>query len=261
MGLRLSVTETDLRKLRDLIKPDRLTEYATPQPGEVFPSLWLAEFAKLLEADLCWYGGEVASRRRSVSSQAVRPDGSEPDPWAPPEEDEEDYWQGYSDCDYVMYSTRSGDHRSVHKLTDFSTTRSFFAHDPWAHYLRNVGVRHHITVPMCPVGEIHYDMGLSRQGGSDFTERHRLLLELLRPHLVDLHRKALARLAGDPDLTPRQWEVLRLVAAGMTDAQIARYLFVAEATVGKHLQGIYVRLGANNRIAAVNKAFGDVAGD
>jgi hypothetical protein len=43
---------------------------------------------------------------------------------------------------------------------------------------------------MVLVGEIDYDMGLSREGGSDFTERHRLLLELLRPHLVDLHRSA-----------------------------------------------------------------------
>lgn len=261
MGVRLSVTEADLRKLRDLTQPDRLTESATAQPGEVFPHLWLAELAQMLEADLCWYGGEIVSQRRSVTSQAVRPEGSEPDRWAPPEEDEADYWQGYSDCDYVMYSTRSGDTRSVHKLTDFSTTRSFFAHDPWAHYLRNVGVRHHVTVPLRPVGEIHYDMGLSREGGSDFTERHRLLLELLRPHLVDLHRLALARLAGDRGLTPRQWEVMRLVAAGLTDAQIARRLLVAEATVGKHLEGIYVRLGTNNRIAAVNKAFGDVARD
>jgi DNA-binding CsgD family transcriptional regulator len=227
----------------------------------VFPTWWLAEFAQVLEADLSWYGGDIVSQRRSVTSQAVRPDGTEPDPWAPPEEDEADYWQGYSDCDYVMYSTRSGDHRSVHKLTDFSTTRSFFAHDPWAHYLRNVGVRHHITVPIRPVGQVYYDMGLSRVSGSDFTERHRLLLELLGPHLVRLHRLALAQLANDPDLTPRQWEVMRLVAVGMTNAQIARQLLIAEATVGKHLEGVYVRLGTNNRIAAVNKAFEGVAGD
>ena len=260
MGMRLSVTETDLRILRDLTQPDRLTEDASPQPGEVFPPWWAAEFARLLEADVCWSGGDIVSKRRSVDSQAVRPDGSEPDPWATPEEDEADYWLGYSDCDYVTYSTRSGDHRSVHKLSDFSTTRFFFAHDPWAHYLRNVGVRHHITVPLCRVGEIQYDMGVSREGGSDFTERHRLLLELMRPHLVALHRRALARLADDPDLTPRQWEVIRLVAGGLTDAQIARHLGIAEATVGKHLEGIYARLGTNNRVAAVNKALGDVAG-
>lgn len=51
-------------------------------------------------------------------------------------------------------------------------------------------------------------------------------------------------------LTPRQREVLAGVAAGLTDAEIAERLGVARATVGKHLEAIYDRLGVHNRTSA-----------
>lgn len=51
-------------------------------------------------------------------------------------------------------------------------------------------------------------------------------------------------------LTPRQREVLAGVAAGLTDAEIAESLGVARATVGKHLEAIYERLGVHNRTSA-----------
>lgn len=51
-------------------------------------------------------------------------------------------------------------------------------------------------------------------------------------------------------LTPRQREVLAGVAAGLTDAEIADRLGVARATVGKHLEAIYERLGVHNRTSA-----------
>jgi DNA-binding CsgD family transcriptional regulator len=51
-------------------------------------------------------------------------------------------------------------------------------------------------------------------------------------------------------LTPRQREVLAGAAAGLTDAEIAGNLGVARATVGKHLEAIYERLGVHNRTSA-----------
>jgi DNA-binding CsgD family transcriptional regulator len=51
-------------------------------------------------------------------------------------------------------------------------------------------------------------------------------------------------------LTPRQREVLAGAAAGLTDAEIADSLGVARATVGKHLEAIYERLGVHNRTSA-----------
>jgi DNA-binding NarL/FixJ family response regulator len=57
-----------------------------------------------------------------------------------------------------------------------------------------------------------------------------------------------------PQLTPRHWELLCLVAAGHPNAQIARRLDVTEKTVGKHLENIYTRLGVSSRTAAVTRA-------
>jgi DNA-binding CsgD family transcriptional regulator len=52
-------------------------------------------------------------------------------------------------------------------------------------------------------------------------------------------------------LTPREREVLDLVADGLTNAQIARKLWVAESTVAKHLEQAYEKLGVHSRTAAV----------
>ena len=51
-------------------------------------------------------------------------------------------------------------------------------------------------------------------------------------------------------LTPRQREILALVAEGMTDAQIGERLGIAAATVKKHLEAVYERLDVHNRTAA-----------
>jgi DNA-binding CsgD family transcriptional regulator len=57
-------------------------------------------------------------------------------------------------------------------------------------------------------------------------------------------------------LTARQTELLRWVAAGRTNRQIARRLEVAESTVRKHLENIFGRLQVTSRAAAVTKVFG-----
>jgi ATP/maltotriose-dependent transcriptional regulator MalT len=55
-------------------------------------------------------------------------------------------------------------------------------------------------------------------------------------------------------LTPREVEVLRLVANGLTDAQIAGQLVISPRTVGKHLQSIYSKLYLPSRSAATRWA-------
>jgi DNA-binding CsgD family transcriptional regulator len=59
------------------------------------------------------------------------------------------------------------------------------------------------------------------------------------------------RSSEDVGLTPREREVLGLVAEGLTNAQIARTLWVAESTVAKHLEQAYAKLGVHSRTAAV----------
>ncbi|WP_289445238.1 LuxR C-terminal-related transcriptional regulator, partial [Klebsiella pneumoniae] len=74
---------------------------------------------------------------------------------------------------------------------------------------------------------------LFRTTGRDFTERELMMLRLARPHLAELHLRRDRELRGEPNLTPRQWEILRRVASGASNIQIARILQVSEATVRK----------------------------
>ena len=52
------------------------------------------------------------------------------------------------------------------------------------------------------------------------------------------------------ELTGREVEVLRLVAQGLTDAQIAEALVISPRTVNAHLRSIYSKLGITSRHAA-----------
>ncbi len=56
-------------------------------------------------------------------------------------------------------------------------------------------------------------------------------------------------------LSPRELEVLRLVAAGKSNREIARALVISEHTVARHLQNIYTKLGLSSRAAATAFAF------
>ena len=56
-------------------------------------------------------------------------------------------------------------------------------------------------------------------------------------------------------LTERELEVLRLVAAGESNRQIAEALVLSEHTVARHLQNIFAKLGLSSRTAAGAFAF------
>ncbi|HUG14431.1 MAG TPA: LuxR C-terminal-related transcriptional regulator [Thermomicrobiales bacterium] len=55
-------------------------------------------------------------------------------------------------------------------------------------------------------------------------------------------------------LTPRELDVLRLVATGLTDAEVAERLFLSRRTVSSHLTSIYTKLGVSSRAAATRYA-------
>jgi DNA-binding CsgD family transcriptional regulator len=101
---------------------------------------------------------------------------------------------------------------------------------------------------------------LVRESGMPFGRRELILLDLLRPHLTGWlaatmqHRER----EGRHSLTARQVEILRLVQVGMSNREIARNLRITEATVRKHLENAFDRLGVLSRTAAVSAAFSPV---
>jgi DNA-binding NarL/FixJ family response regulator len=65
----------------------------------------------------------------------------------------------------------------------------------------------------------------------------------------------LAEHATDVDLTAREIDVLRLIAAGNPNKEIAAQLSIAEETVKSHVTNILAKLGANDRTHAVTIGF------
>jgi DNA-binding CsgD family transcriptional regulator len=135
---------------------------------------------------------------------------------------------------------------------------------------------------LIPASEIGYsdspDVGLSatptksrvfiftRKGGRDFDDRDKLILELLQPHLEARAAAAASAAVASVSLatveepakhetrverlTAREREILDRVARGQANAEIAFDLGIATATVAKHLEHVYEKLGVASRMAA-----------
>ena len=105
--------------------------------------------------------------------------------------------------------------------------------------------------------------GRTRLGDPDWTEAYeggrRLdpdrANQIAEELLIDLRRELEVVSAG---LSHRETEVLRLVAAGLTDGEIAERLVLSPRTVHAHLRSIYQKLGVNSRTAAIHAAAGIV---
>jgi DNA-binding CsgD family transcriptional regulator len=106
------------------------------------------------------------------------------------------------------------------------------------------------------------------RGGSGSVERARELLAEGEQAFLDFGadrraeemRERLASLAAGRSkpaaprlpagLSEREAEVLRLVAAGRTNREIAESLFISEKTVANHLTSIFAKIGVENRVEA-----------
>jgi DNA-binding NarL/FixJ family response regulator len=124
--------------------------------------------------------------------------------------------------------------------------------------------------------EDEYVVGALRAGASGFLLKRSSPEDLLRAiHVVavgdallspSVTRRVIERLVEQPvvgsspdprlaDLTPRELDVLLLIAQGHSNREIAARLTVEETTVKSHVRNVLMKLGARDRIHAVILAY------
>ena len=137
------------------------------------------------------------------------------------------------------------------KLSDFLTGRRLQRNLFYASIMRPGGLEHELKVWLPAPNGIYRGFFLVRsRRQQDFDERDRALLAFVRPHLARI-RARWERRHRPPILTKRESEVVGLVAEGLTNGEIAARLVLSPATVRKHLENVFEKLGVHTRTAAV----------
>jgi len=254
MGTPVRASDRDLRALARIVSEDR----PDLPDGEGLPPSLLADLMGQIRCDQVAFLGMDSGRHAHWFWQE--------DPLVDEGEDlhaalKQAYWTHYWDSRFCSYPSRTGDLRSIIKITDFYSTRQWHSSAMVTGHERLTGAEHCLMLclpeapPRAAGSGRHMRMYFSRGPGPDFSERDRALLMLLRPHLGQAYLDAERRRHPVPRLTSRQQELLRLVAAGHTNTQIARRLGISEGTVRTHLENIYEKLQVTSRTAAVVRAF------
>jgi DNA-binding CsgD family transcriptional regulator len=254
MTARVTARERDLRALAGIV-----SERRTDLPDHGLPLSLLADLKDQVRCDGISFESFDSARGTSwFAAQSIPRSGVPIDA-----ELESVHWKHYWDCQPCSYPDRSGDLRSVIKIADFYSARQWHGTGMYSDLYRPQGVEHELmlTLPVPPgtspgPGRT-VRLFLFRGPGPDFSEADRALLTLLRPHLHQAYLDAERRRHPLPRVTPRQRQLLHLLAAGHTNAQIARRLGLAEGTVRTHLENLYRRLEVSSRTEAAARAFRD----
>lgn len=115
--------------------------------------------------------------------------------------------------------------------------------------LRHLGVADGVTLGFRCGSDHVVQLAMDRYRRT-FSERDLALLRMISPVLQRLLRTSPTTVLPAA-LTMTERRVLQLVATGRSNPEIAADLFVSVATVRKHLEHVYRKLGVHNRMAAV----------
>ena len=251
----VTASERDLRALAAIVSVNRPDLPA----GEGLPPSLLQDLMDQVPCDVVAFAGFDSGRQLTWFSQTIRGPGVDAVVARDPV-----HWQHFWKCELCSYPDRTGDLRSIVQIADFHSTRQWHSIGRCGIY-QPMGFDHALMLTL-PAGPSVATMAgrtlrlfFFRGPGADFSERDRAQLTLLRPHLHEAYLDGERRRNPGPHLTTRQQELLRLVAAGNTNGQIARRLFISEGTVRTHLQNIYKKLNVSSRAAAITRASRDLS--
>lgn len=147
------------------------------------------------------------------------------------------------------------------RLSDLVGERSWLDSEPYRDLFAAQGGRHQLSmvVDLEPTRGVGWTLFREHV---DFTDDHLDRARMLLPLLTGFHH-LFARLPSEPalppmplasELTAREQEVVRLLGSGLTATAMGRRLGIQPTTVRKHLEHIYAKFGAHDRVLVVNRA-------
>ncbi|MEU5886912.1 helix-turn-helix transcriptional regulator [Streptomyces sp. NPDC047461] len=239
---RHSITTRDLRTMFDVL------DEARHDGGDEFPprSL-LSGLGRLIPCDAAGFDETDIPTRRYLHLQEELYAGEYGDPPV------EAYWRWRHQHPHCRLAEQSCGRLPVTQNLDYQSAREIRNQAFYAEYLKPVVNTIFVMLPSAPgrIRSYNFSLETSRR----FSERDRLVLELLRPHLYAVYREAALRRQAPVRLTVRELDVMRAVADGLGTDAIARQFVVAPSTVRKHLENTFRKLGVSSRTAALARLF------
>jgi predicted ATPase/DNA-binding CsgD family transcriptional regulator/DNA-binding XRE family transcriptional regulator/predicted negative regulator of RcsB-dependent stress response len=122
------------------------------------------------------------------------------------------------------------------------------------------GHTHDVIEAMIGLGRARHELGQSGEAARHLHTAEAMAHEIGNPQLLDQVTAALAEVMGGAatplpgNLTGRQAEVLRLLADGLSNKEIAARLYLSPGTVERHLATVYRKLGLGGRVEAARYA-------
>jgi len=179
------LSERDLHVLLEVLR-----EIYQPRNLEAFPRHAISALLVLVSADVISYN-EINLREGRVHG-VIEPDHGEIAQYGSILD------QHMHEHPLIRYYSKTGDGRAM-KISDFLSRRQFHALGLYNEFYRSWGIENLMGVGLPARAPLLIAIGVNR-GRPDFTERDRLCLDLLRPHLIQAYRNAEAVTLSEHEL-------------------------------------------------------------
>ena len=146
------------------------------------------------------------------------------------------------------------------RLSDVASRRDLLRTGSYVEVMRPLQIHHQLSIMITRQGALTGSGWAVSRDRHDFTDDELAICGPVQQVLSMMTRRPVSHVPPPKEvvertgLTPREQQVLCLVAEGHTAQRIGRVLRIAPATVRKHLERVYAKLGAHDRLLAVERA-------